>query len=88
MGEAQNMQQVTDAAFRPYGRILPLDTKAFVKTIGMRPPTAAGVVVFPPSMDRTDVDDVTSSTSNSLRPVRRDLTAGQRAQHSPSWWKA
>ena len=44
------MQQVTDAAFRPYGRILPLDTKAFVKTIGMRPPTAAGVVVYEPNV--------------------------------------
>ena len=44
------MKQVTDADFRPYGRVLPIDTKEFVKVIGMRPAAPAGTVVYEPNV--------------------------------------
>lgn len=44
------MNKVTEAAFRPYGRVLPVESNEFVRTIQAQPETAAGQVVYEPSV--------------------------------------
>lgn len=44
------MLQVTDEAFRPYGRVLDLDVTEFVKLINGHPATKAETVVYEPSV--------------------------------------
>lgn len=44
------LKKVTSEDFRPYGRVLELDTRAFQTTIQGRPATAAGTVVYEPSV--------------------------------------
>ena len=44
------MKSVTDAAFRPYGRVLDLDVQGFCTEIRSRAATPAGQVVYEPSV--------------------------------------
>lgn len=52
------MYSVTDAAFRPYGRVLPLDTAEFVRVIGAQEATPAGQVVYEPSVAAFEALDI------------------------------
>ena len=44
------IKKVTSADFRPYGRVLDLDTAAFTAAIQAQPATAADSVVYEPSV--------------------------------------